>query len=429
MLRDRNTVLFLGDLTMLIASFLIMIALRFDWLTDRVMITTQTELFAWLFALWLLIFFIFDLYNLRRVNPNPRNVGLLALAVGASTLMSIIVLYIFPYSGTPKTNLAIVAISSFILLVIWRRLFYNLFTARFSQRIAVIGQGAAVDYLLQDLAAHPHIGKVVSVQPSFTTTADIPNITLAIGHKVDIKNLLVIAREKQCEVLSLYEAYNELFAKIPLALMSEEKATEVLSKRKQVSYRLLERLFEIIIASIILIVASPFLLIAAIAILIEDGKPVVIKQARVGKNSVVFLLYKLRTMKALAPDGSAEINGSQWATVKDPRITKVGAFLRKSHLDEVLQMLNIIRGDIALIGPRPERPEFVSTLEQTIPYYFLRHTIKPGFTGWAQIKFRYARSELDAQEKFEYDLYYLLNKNPLFDLGILVKTVQIFFTH
>jgi lipopolysaccharide/colanic/teichoic acid biosynthesis glycosyltransferase len=171
------------------------------------------------------------------------------------------------------------------------------------------------------------------------------------------------------------------------------------------------------------------MLIGAVAKWAEDGGPIFIKQHRVGKHGKLFTIYKLRSMQALNKDGSAETNGAVWATAKDPRITPVGHILRTTHLDEVPQMYNIIKGDLALIGPRAERPEFVAELEQQIPYYYLRHTIKPGFTGWAQIKYRYARSIQDSREKFEYDLYYLKNKSPLLDIGIVLKTLQIIFTH
>lgn len=424
MLRDRKTALLLGDILMLAASFMVMLAIRLDHTTGQALIPSQVQLFSLLFSGWLVVFFVFDLYNLRRVNPNPRNVGLLAIAITTSSLLSVLYLYVFPNNGTPKTNLLIVTIVSFLLLVLWRRLFYTLFSSRFQQRIAVIGEGPAVTDLLKELAHHPHLGQVISIQQTFTDPLDLPDITLAIGQNMNIKELLAIARIKRCDVLSLYEAYNELFAKTPIALMTEEKAIEVLSRRRQTGYRLIERLLEIIIASLILIIASPFLLIAAIAILIEDGGPILYRQARVGYNGTLFSIIKLRTMRT-----DAEAAGAQWAAKADTRVTRVGAFLRKTHLDEVPQMMNIIRGDLALIGPRPERPEFVAVLEQQIPYYFLRHSIKPGFTGWAQIKFRYARSEADSREKFEYDLYYLFNKNPLFDVGIFLKTVQIIFTH
>jgi hypothetical protein len=123
----------------------------------------------------------------------------------------------------------------------------------------------------------------------------------------------------------------------------------------------------------------------------------------------------------------AEKEGPKWAEIEDKRVTKVGKFLRRFHLDEIPQMINVIRGDISLVGPRPERPEFVEKLEKEIPYYNLRHIIKPGFTGWAQIKFRYARSVMDSLEKFQYDLFYIKNRSLLLDLKILLKTAQLIF--
>ena len=124
---------------------------------------------------------------------------------------------------------------------------------------------------------------------------------------------------------------------------------------------------------------------------------------------------------------NAEKNGPLWAEKNDPRITKVGKILRRTHLDELPQMINVLKGDISLVGPRPERPEFVEKLEKEIPYYHLRHIVKPGFTGWAQIKFRYARSVIDSLEKFEYDLYYIKNRSLLLDIYILLKTFGLFF--
>jgi len=125
----------------------------------------------------------------------------------------------------------------------------------------------------------------------------------------------------------------------------------------------------------------------------------------------------------------AEKGGAQWADKEDSRVTRFGKFLRKSHLDEIPQMINVFMGDMSVIGPRPERPEFVETLEREIPLYDLRHIIKPGFTGWAQVRFRYARTVSESREKFEYDLYYIKNKSFILDAGILLKTIQIIVTH
>jgi lipopolysaccharide/colanic/teichoic acid biosynthesis glycosyltransferase len=124
---------------------------------------------------------------------------------------------------------------------------------------------------------------------------------------------------------------------------------------------------------------------------------------------------------------NAEKKKAQWAKQNDPRITKTGKFLRASHLDELPQMINILKGDISLVGPRPERPVFVKKLEKDIPHYHIRHIIKPGFTGWAQIRFRYGRSVEDSQEKLQYDLYYIKNRSFFLDLEILLKTFQLFF--
>ena len=127
---------------------------------------------------------------------------------------------------------------------------------------------------------------------------------------------------------------------------------------------------------------------------------------------------------------NAEEGGAKWSSgANDARVTTVGKLLRKTHIDEIPQMINILKGDIALVGPRPERPEFVEVLEKEIPYYSFRHIIKPGFTGWAQIKYRYANTTESSREKFEYDLYYIKNRNIFIDIGIIIRTIQIIFTH
>lgn len=424
MLRDRITVLFIGDIVALVAALLCMVAIRFHRVVPSVYAHEQIRIFLYLFVLWLVVFFIFDLYNVRRANPNPRNIGLLMLAVAAAALVSIVYFYIVPSNGTPKTNLLILAGFSFVFLAIWRRIFYLLYTLRYSQRIAVIGRGEPVVALIEDISRNTHIGHIIYAHETANGIETIKDVDLIISHGVPLEQLFAVAREKGSSILSLSEAYEELFGKVPLSLLTEEKAMSVFAREKNLAYRTIERIIEIVFALLVLIIVSPFLLIAMLAIAIEDGRPVIYSQLRVGKDGKPFSIYKLRTMIK-----DAERAGAQWADKHDSRATMVGNILRKTHLDEVPQMVNILKGDIALVGPRPERPEFVSELEKVIPYYFLRHTVKPGFTGWAQIKYRYARSNLDSQDKFAYDLYYLFKKNALLDVGIFLKTVQIIFTH
>ncbi len=430
MFQGQRSMLFLGDVLCLIAAFILMIVIRFNTRAQWPFIHQQIVLFAWLFVIWLIVFFAFDLYNLRRINPNPRNIGLLLAATVLNFLLGIAFFYLFPTQGiAPKTNLVFVGAISLVLLIAWRRLFYHLFSVRFTRTIATVGTSPLLSEMQRDLKMNPHFGEHVTHWNSIAEAATDKNINVLIVENAKPQELLAITQKLQAETLSLAESYETFFAKIPLSLLTDEKAIAILSRHESKAFYIFYRIIETLFASLVLIITSPFLLIAVIARLIEDGHPIFIRQTRVGKNGKIFTNYKLRSMKVLSSDGSAETSGAVWADQKDPRITAVGNILRKTHIDEVPQMINIIKGDIALVGPRPERPEFVSQLEQQIPYYFLRHTVRPGFTGWAQIKYRYARSVDDAQEKFEYDLYYLKNRNVLLDMGIVLKTLQIIFTH
>lgn len=175
----------------------------------------------------------------------------------------------------------------------------------------------------------------------------------------------------------------------------------------------------------VLAVASPFMLLAALAIKLEEGRsaPVFYRQRRVGVLGRPFELLKFRSMRVDAErDGQA-----QWASKNDPRVTRVGAFIRKTRIDELPQLLNVLRGQMSLVGPRPERPEFVADLAERIPYYHERHSVKPGITGWAQLCYPYGSSEQDALEKLQYDLYYVKNNTLLFDLTILLQTAEVVF--
>lgn len=425
MLQHQRSMLFLGDIVSLILGFAVMILLRFDIHHQQAFIGQQAVLFGWLFALWLIIFFIFELYNLRRVNPNPRNIGLLLFSMLTNIALGIVFFYFFSRNGiTPKTNLVLVAFFSLVFLALWRRLFYYLFTMRFKRSIATIGTNPHITELQAELQKHPHFGALTVHWDSVNEASVDRMVDIIISEHTDPQTLLTLSKALNAETLTLMEGYETFFAKIPLSLITDEKAITIMTRHDNKAVQFFYRLIEILVALFVLIITCPFVLIALIARLIEDGRPMFYTHKRVGKNGTLFNVYKLRSMKK-----DAERQGAVWADHKDARITPLGQLLRKTHIDEVPQMINIIKGDIALVGPRPERPEFVSELERHIPYYFLRHTIRPGFTGWAQIKYRYARSIDEAQEKFEYDMYYLKNRSLMLDVGIVLKTLQIIFTH
>ncbi len=184
----------------------------------------------------------------------------------------------------------------------------------------------------------------------------------------------------------------------------------------------LERTFDIAISSLILLFVWPLLAITTIAILIEDGfrAPILYRQVRVGEGGKPFQVLKIRSMSV-----NAEQNGAQWAQKNDSRVTRVGSIIRKLRIDELPQIYNILRGDMSFVGPRPERPEFVTHLSEVIPYYDERHRVKPGLAGWAQLNYPYGSSDKDAAEKLQFDLYYVKNHSLVLDLFIIIQTVEV----
>ena len=187
---------------------------------------------------------------------------------------------------------------------------------------------------------------------------------------------------------------------------------------------ILKRLSDIVLSVAMLLLAAPVMLLVALAIRLESKAPVIYRQARVGLRGDVFNVLKFRSMK---PDAEAH-NGAQWAQKNDPRVTRIGGFLRKYRLDELPQLINVLRGQMSFVGPRPERPCFVEQLRQEIPYYDERHSVRPGITGWAQVEYLYADSVEGARNKLEYDLFYLKNLSMLFDCVIILKTIRIVLT-
>lgn len=193
--------------------------------------------------------------------------------------------------------------------------------------------------------------------------------------------------------------------------------------RRGIGRRMSERAFDLLVSFVMLVLATPVMLLTALAIKIEDGwrAPVLYVQPRVGLGGSIFRIIKFRSMTV-----NAEREGKAvWATADDARITRVGSVIRKFRIDELPQLLNVLRGEMRFVGPRPERPEFVAGLAESVPYYQERHTAKPGLTGWAQLCYPYGASEDDAAEKLQYDLYYVKNHSLIFDVLILLQTVEI----
>ncbi|HJT51973.1 MAG TPA: TIGR03013 family XrtA/PEP-CTERM system glycosyltransferase [Nitrosospira sp.] len=183
----------------------------------------------------------------------------------------------------------------------------------------------------------------------------------------------------------------------------------------------IKRIFDLVASGVLLVVTLPVMLVTALCILLEDGAPIFYRQERVGKGGKTFMVVKFRSMRNDAEKAGKPL----WAVANDPRVTRAGKIIRKLRIDELPQIFNVLNGDMSFVGPRPERPYFVHQLCAEVPYYNVRHSIKPGITGWAQVRYRYGASVEDAIEKLQYDLYYVKNHSLFLDVIILIETIEV----
>jgi exopolysaccharide biosynthesis polyprenyl glycosylphosphotransferase len=223
-------------------------------------------------------------------------------------------------------------------------------------------------------------------------------------------------------IYRLSDFYEQYLSRVPIFHLSPQWLTtahgfELIHNRIGLRFK---RYVDVLIALLASLIALPLMVIAAAIILTTSGMPLLYRQTRTGENNKPFTCYKFRTMIA-----SAEADGAQYAQVNDPRLIPFGKYLRKYRLDELPQLWNVLKGEMSFIGPRPERPEFIQSLEQAIPYYNLRHTVKPGITGWAQVMYGYGDTETDAAQKLQYDLFYVKNYSLLLDISILIKSIKV----
>jgi len=435
----KQSALVVGDIIILYASLALTLFLRYGWPAEEI-VKFHFWPFTLIFAVWLLIFYIGGLYDLRSLKNDVDFARRFGAILAIAALFAIIVFYFFKptFIITPRVNLfiflAIFGLSSYI----WRTFYNNLASAGApSDKILIIGYNQTTQELVDQINQNPQLGYEIKFwmkeglqdkeleHLSQIILANQINIIVVPAHikknsnaaKLIYKNLVL-----GIEVVNLADLYEIVFQKIPLAELEEVWFLENLAKRHRL-YEIFKRPIEIFLATIIGILTLPLAILIALFIKLVSSGSVIFTQQRAGQNGAAFTIYKFRTMR---PD--AEKDGPQWAQKDDGRVIPLGNMLRKSHLDEWPQLLNILRGELSLVGPRPERPEFVKNLSKEIPYYDLRHLIRPGITGWAQINYRYGASIEDAYEKLQYDIYYLKNRSVVLDILIVIKTIRLLFT-
>lgn len=450
-LKMKMAILFAGDTVAVLASLPVMLLIAFRDATNFQLFVSHLFPFLLIYLFILVLFYISGLYDVRLFKSATSLSTVIFLIHGAGALFGIVLFYLTPTlsSITPKTNLALAMLISSLFVWAWRSLlFQRSLIQHLKINVAIAGSNEHARELISIMRTRPYLGYKLTalihtdlpaaekssedVPIFFADKALVTNLKLA---KIDTVitaenphlNPAIAQAFYECiphkiQFLDLAQSYELLTGRIPISYINQTWFLENINEAQKKLYDNMKRIIDICASGLALFFSAPLWPLIALAIKWESAGPVFYSQERVGVNKKPFRLIKFRSMIQGAEQGKPI-----WAQKKDPRVTKVGSFLRKSHLDELPQMLNILKGHIGLIGPRPERTEFVRELEKQIPHYNIRHIIKPGFTGWAQINFRYARTPLDTYEKFQYDLYYLKNRSLILDIAILLKTVNLFF--
>lgn len=445
--RAKIPLLYVGDILVYYAALTLTLFVRYGEIDiNGPIFDAHAGPFTYALIAWLLIFYIGGLYEKQIFNSEVLIRRFFPL-VGIGGLFLILLFYFVPSFGiAPKINL-IVFIGMFTVAgYAWRASFIALLRMRAgakTNRVMLVGTNAAIREVHEHIRANAHWGYEIALSlpgglrgeqtpeqfAQFVVVKGVNTIVVPshVEHDPGALRALYYVFMSGIEVVSLADFYERLFDKVSLAELEDSWLIKNLPRVAK-RYRALKYVFESALALLVGVVTLPISLLAAIAVSLSSSGPILYAQRRVGQNQEQFILYKFRTMyanKERNPD--ADASTPTWSAGGDARVTPVGRVLRATHVDELPQLINVLRGEMSFVGPRPERPEFTAELEKKIPYYELRYLLKPGITGWAQINYRYGSSVEDAYEKLQYEIYYLKNRSLLLDLAIVVKTIKRFF--
>ena len=409
----------------------------------------QIVLFAAQFALVVSLMYSFaGLYR-----PTPIGVPTLwwrtVVAMGVGAYLTYLMLGVVVPAEYLKLLLSSAIVYALIGLVFVRAALYWLRHARARSRVLIVGTGAEAYAVASDLRALTRASNsVIGFYPSgdevpiHSSAASPPVFSretrieeLVVRHRID--QIIVAEREQRGGGVPMDELLACRIRGIPvmdLAGFWERAKSEVPIDSLKASWlvygegfvqgrarRIAKRLFDTLCSGALLVLASPVMLLTVLAIKLDSPGPIIYRQERVGKGGRLFWCLKFRSMRLDAEgDGVA-----RWAAKNDSRVTRVGAFIRKTRIDELPQLLSVLAGEMSLVGPRPERPGFVAQLKEQIPFYDVRHSVKPGVTGWAQVRYSYGASIEDARRKHQFDLYYVKNNSLFLDLLVLIETVSV----
>lgn len=436
-----------GDLLFLYAALSTVLLIRYSRRLIEADIGAHVAAFAVIFLLWIMLFAAFGFYELRFARNERIFLYRLLRVMAANTVLAIVVFYFFPFfTIEPRRNLLFIALAAGAYIFAWRFLFNTLIVRAGATRALFLGVNAETVALAAFLRSHPQMGHrpvgfvsdgegrdASPALPPLPQEALDPEQFTRVLH--DLKAELIVVspemKRKKVVVKALFAAiplgvstvdfaafHEMLTGKIPLSLIGEAWFLENLIGIRKRSYELGKRAVDMGLAFFLLLVSTIAFPLIALAITLDSRGPVLFRQRRAGRHGRAFTLIKYRSMVPHAESiaGTKDVTG-------DTRQTRIGAILRKNYIDELPQIINIFKGEMSFVGPRPERPEYVAELKKRVPFYEMRLLVPPGITGWAQIHMDNDASVEDAPEKMQYDLYYIKNRSFTLDLLIMLRTL------
>lgn len=443
---SRKVFLILGDSLLLMASILAAIYIKNDVASLKQNLQVNISIALLATVIFQISFYFHGLYNLSSFLLRTKLAISLASSLLVATALLTILYWLYPAIIFIQSSWLVSMLVVGIFLYFWHTWIKKLKNS-YQSSVLIIGTGEMAISIAREILSTPSLGIKVCgflstdkamvgkslINPCVIGTFD--NLeSLVVDHKVD--RIVVASQDRRGtlpvnKLLSLKLSgvlveegasfLERAFGKLPVDDLSPSYL--VFSSGFKISKitQIYKNTSSFVLSAIGLILTAPIILLTAIAIKLESSGPVFFLQERVGKDGRIFKLIKFRSMKT---DAEA-ISGPVWAQVDDPRITKVGRFIRRIRVDEIPQFINVLKGDMHLIGPRPERLHFTKQLQEIIPYYSQRHSVKPGITGWAQVKYPYGATIEESREKLKFDLYYIKNISILLDLWIMFQTVKI----
>lgn len=439
----KKIILLFGDLTTFYLSLYLTLQIAYPNNLSGETLVNHFIPFTGLLFLWIIIFYISGLYNLNISINNPYFSKLLFKSFFISLMISFVFFYLSVDTQiTPKTNLLIFSLIFLVLTAIWRYTFNLLLKSYLPKtNIAIIGLDENTKNIVSAINEKKFLGNRLififdanSNEKKFSNTPVFNDIgklkELLIKKRIDtiilpnnnnkiqkIRSILFSCIKYRINFIEMNHFYENITGKISLYTINKSWFLENLNEGDKKWFTFLKRQVDLVFSFILFMASIIFWPIIGIIIKLESKGTVFFKQKRIGRYGKIFSIYKFRTMK------TEENNFSPTAKI-DPRITKFGSFLRKTRIDEIPQIINIIKGEMSFVGPRPERPELAKKLRENIPFYNERTLINPGITGWDQISGEYHSPDVeDTIKKLQYDLYYIKNRSAYFDLSIALKTI------